>query len=405
MSRFGALHERPFRLLWLGRTTSSFGDAITGIALTFAVLKIGSATSLGVVFAAFTISRAGFTLAGGVWADRLSRRKLMLACDVLRGVTQATIAALWMTGAIDVWHFVVAAVVTGGAAAFFGPASTAFVPETVTLPRIQQANALISLSDGGANVVGPALAGVLIGVFGFATAFIVDAVTFAVSALALAAIRVDERAATVERRPFLHELAEGWREVRARRWVQAAFASFAIGNVTVAVFFVLGPQVFVDELGGARDWGLAMSVAAAGGIAGSIAALRLRPRRPLLVSFPVVFPGALALLALVPPLPAVLVGLASAGFFFGSTFGNALWDTVLQQHIPRHVLSRVSSYDWLISLVFMPLGFTLAGPLAEAVGRDTTLIAAAVAAACAYLGPLLVREVRALERLDFAEAA
>jgi MFS family permease len=400
--RLGPLDEAPFRLLWIGRSTSQFGDAITNIALAFAVLDLASATALGVVFAAFTLSRTVFTLAGGVWADRLSRRKLMLVCDVLRAAAQAAVAVLWIAGSIEVWHFVVAAVVTGGAAAFFGPASTAFVPETVTRARTQQANALISLSDGAANLVGPALAGVLIGLFGLGTAFVVDAATFAVSAVALAAIRVDGRAEVAERRPFLHELAEGWREVRARRWVQAAFASFALGNVSIAVFFVLGPQVFAEELGGARDWGLAMSIGAAGGIAGSLVALRWRPQRPLLLSIPIMIPEAIALLTLVPPLPAVAVGVATAGFFFGSSLGNALWDTVMQQHIPRRVLSRVSSYDWLISLVFMPLGFTLAGPLSDAVGRDATLLAAAAAAACAYVGPLLVPEVRALRRLDGA---
>jgi hypothetical protein len=189
--------------------------------------------------------------------------------------------------------------------------------------------------------------------------------------------------------------------VRARAWLQVAFGSFALGNLGIAVFFVLGPQVFAEELGGARDWGIAMSIAAAGGIAGSVAALRLRPRHPLRVSFPIVMGAVLATLSLVPPLPALLVGLAAARFFFGSTFGNALWDTVVQQRIPRHVISRVNSYDWLISLVFMPLGYALAGPLADLIGRDATLLAAAVAGTIAYLGPLLSGEVRSM-RLDDA---
>jgi hypothetical protein len=98
----------------------------------------------------------------------------------------------------------------------------------------------------------------------------------------------------------------------------------------------------------------------------------------------------------------VLVGLAAASFFFGSTFGNALWDTVVQQQIPRHVISRVNSYDWLISLVFMPLGYALAGPLADWIGRDATLLAAAAAGTIAYLGPLLSRDIRSMRRDDDA---
>ena len=400
--RLGPLEQRPFRLLWIGRTTSSFGDAITNIALAFAVLEIASATALGAVFAIFTISRTAFTLVGGVWADRVSRRLVMLAADVVRGATQAAIGALWIGGAIEVWHFGLASVLLGGASAFFGPASTGFIPDTVGRERLQQANALISLSDGAASLAGPALAGGLIAVFGLGFAFVFDAATFAVSALSLAFLRVREYVSERERTRFAHELAEGWREVRARSWVQVAFASFALGNLGIAVFFVLGPQVFADELGGARDWGIAMSIAAAGGIAGSVAALRLRPRYPLRVSFPIIMGAVLATLSLVPPLPAALVGVATATFFFGSAFGNALWDTVLQQHIPRHVISRVNSYDWLISLVFMPLGFALAGPVSDAIGRDATLLAAAAAGTAAYLGPLLSREVWTMERADAA---
>ena len=397
--RLGALEERPFRLLWIGRTTSSFGDAITNVALAFAILEISSATALGVVFAIATISRTAFTLIGGVWADRISRRLVMLVADVLRGAAQGALGVLWITDAIEVWHFAVAAAVVGGASAFFGPASTGFIPDTVGRARLQEANALISLSDGAAHLAGPALAGVLIAAFGLGFGLLFDAATFCVSALALALIRVREHQEKRERRRFVHELAEGWREVRARAWLQVAFASFALGNLGIAVFFVLGPQVFAEELGGARDWGIAMSIAAAGGIAGSVAALRLRPRHPLRVSFPIVMGAVLATLSLVRPLPALLVGLAAASFFFGSTFGNALWDTVVQQRIPRHVISRVNSYDWLISLVFMPLGYALAGPLADLIGRDATLLAAATAGTIAYLGPLLSREVRSM-RLD-----
>jgi MFS family permease len=400
--RLGALEQRPFRLLWIGRTTSSFGDAITNVAFAFAILEVSSATALGVVFAIATISRTAFTLIGGVWADRVSRRLVMLVADVLRGGVQGALGVLWITDAIEVWHFGLAAAVVGGASAFFGPASTGFIPDTVGRARLQEANALISLSDGAAHLAGPALAGVLISVFGLGFGLLFDAATFGVSALALALIRVGEHKEVRERRRFVHELAEGWREVRARAWLQVAFASFALGNLGIAVFFVLGPQVFLEELGGARDWGIAMSIAAAGGIAGSVAALRLRPRHPLRVSFPIVMGAVLATLSLVPPLPAVLVGLAAASFFFGSTFGNALWDTVVQQRIPRHVISRVNSYDWLISLVFMPLGYALAGPLADVIGRDTTLLAAAAAGTIAYLGPLLSREVRSMRRDDDA---
>ncbi|MGH3103610.1 MAG: MFS transporter, partial [Gaiellaceae bacterium] len=359
--RLGALEERPFRLLWIGRTASSVGDAISTIAIAFAVLEISdSASALGLVFAAFTLSRVAFILAGGVWSDRLSRRRVMIACDLVRGAAQAAIAALLIAGAAEVWHLALGAAFVGAASAFFGPASTGFVPETVSPERLLQANALLSTSDSASFLVGPALSGVLIAAFGTGVAFAIDAASFGVSAVFLLALRVSEHP-KAERQTFFADLARGWREVRARTWLQAAFVTFSLSNVAIAVFFVLGPVVFLDELGGAADWGVALTVGALGGLVGSTLALRYRPRYPLRPSFLVILFVSVALLSLVSPLPPLAVGAACALMFGGIQLGNALWDTMLQQHVPRETISRVSSYDWVISLVFMPVGYMLAG--------------------------------------------
>jgi MFS family permease len=397
----GALRERPFRLLWLGRSTSAIGDAISGVALAFAVLEISdSASALGAILAVFTLARVTFTLVGGVWSDRVSRRLVMLVCDVIRGGAQAAVAALLIAGAAELWHLGVGAALVGGASAFFGPASTGFVPETVSRERLQQANALLSATDSASWLIGPAVSGILIAAFGTGVAFAIDAASFFASAVFLLAIRVDARAQRAERKTFLADLAHGWREVRARTWLQAAFVTFSLSNVAIAVFFVLGPVVFEEELDGAADWGIAMTVGAAGGLVGSAAALRYRPRYPLRPGFLVILPVSLAMVSLVPPAPPVVVGAAAGLMFGGIQLGNALWDTMLQQHVPREAISRVSSYDWLISLVFMPLGYTVAGPLADAIGRDATLIAAGALSAAANLGVLLVPSVRNLQRLD-----
>lgn len=399
--RLGALEERPFLLLWIGQSTSAIGDAISGIALAWAVFEIGqSASALGLVLAAFTAGRVVFILAGGVWSDRLPRQRVMVACDLVRFGTQAAVAAALITGVAELWHLVVAGLLVGGASAFFGPASTGLIPETVSPARLQQANALMSTSGSAAWLAGPAIAGVLVGYLGAGVAFAVDAASFAVSVAFLLALRVPARAAPTERQSFLADLAHGWREVRARTWIVAALVTFSLSNTAIAVFFVLGPVIANEELGGATDWGLAMTIGAGGGLAGSLLALRYRPARPLIPSFLVILFASVALLSLVPPVPAVAIGVASGLMFMGIQLGNALWDTMMQQHVPADVLSRVSSYDWLVSLVFMPLGFTLAGPLADAIGLDTTLIAAAILSAAANLGVLLVPGVRNLRRMD-----
>jgi MFS family permease len=373
VSRLGPLHESQFRLLWLGRTTSSIGDALIPVALAFAVIdETGSATDLGLVMAAYTLARVVLILVGGVWADRLPRRLVMLTADLVRAVSQGLLAFLLISGSAEIWHLAVAGAVSGGAQAFFGPASTALVPDTVSLARLQQANALVGMTGSGAELFGPALSGVLVAAVGPGWVFAVDAASFALSAVFLLAMRVRE-AAPAETQPFLREIAGGLREIAARRWLSVSLVTFAIGNLTIASYFVLGPLIVERELGGARDWGLVLTGGAAGGLIASLVALRYKPRRPLLVGFALLLVQPISVLALIPPLP--VLGLAvTAAIGYGSvSIFNVFWETVLQQQVPRHALSRVSSLDWMVSLVFMPIGYTIAGPLSDAIGVDETL--------------------------------
>lgn len=398
--RLGVLEERPFRLLFLARVSSVVGDSLIPVALAFAVLEIGGgASGLGLVLAAFTLARVAFIVAGGVWADRLPRRLVLVACDVVRAAVDAFVAVALLTGSMELWMFVVMASLFGAASAFFGPASTALLPATVSPPRLQQANALLGMTRNAADVFGPAVSGVLVVAAAPGWVFAIDAVTFVASALVLLRLRVQETVRQ-ERQRFLAEVAEGWREVRSRRWLRVGFAAFAFGNLGIAVFPVLGPLVAEQELGGAHAWGLIVAGGAVGGVVGGVGAYRVLPRRPLMFSFLVWPLAAVPLLALVPPLPALGIAVANAAFLFGVSFGNAVWETVLQQRIPAERLGRVGAYDWMVSLVFMPIGSVAAGPLAAAVGVDTTLIAAAALIVAADIGALLAApEIRALPAL------
>src|SRR4029453_8557241 len=145
---FGALRERRFRLLWIGQTTSTLGDGLVPVALAFAVIQTldGSPTDLGIVLAAQPLPLVAFVLAGGVWADRLPRQMVMLVSDGVRGVVQATLAILLLTGNAEVWQLAVGMAIYGTAQAFFQPAATGLVPATISPARLQQANALLGLS-------------------------------------------------------------------------------------------------------------------------------------------------------------------------------------------------------------------------------------------------------------------
>jgi MFS family permease len=405
-TRLGPLEERPFRLLWLGRTTSALGDALTPVALAFAVVEEldGSAGDLGLVFASYSLARVVLVLGGGVWADRMQRRLVMLAADAIRCAAELTFFVLLLTGAAEVWMLMATAAVLGGAGAFFGPASTGLVAELVSLPRRQQANALLGMSESATFIVGPPVSGVLVALFGPAWVFAIDGITFAASFAFVAAMRIAPRSLP-ERSSFIGDLAAGWREVRSRAWLWVSFIGFGLNNMTYAAFFVLGPVVFERHLGGSAGWGLALGIGGAGAMVGGAVALRWRPRRPLLGAVLVWAATALPIAALASVQPAIVIGAAAAFAWAGIALGNAIWDALLQERIPNEVLSRVSSYDWLVSLVFQPLGFALAGPLAAANGTSTTLWAATAVSLGVHVGLLLLPDVWRLRRIDEPAAA
>jgi MFS family permease len=397
----GLLEERPFRLLWIGRTVSEAGDALVPVALAFAVLELtGSAADLGLVLAALFTSRVVFIVAGGVWSDRLPRQLVMIAADLARALVHILVALAFFTDVVEVWYLIVSSAVFGAASAFFGPASSGLVKSIVAPNRLQEANAILGISERVVQIFGPVLAGLLVAVAGYGVIFAIDAATFLVSAAFLLAMRLPRTVVRTERTTFLTDVAHGFGEVRRRTWLWTAFIAFAVSNLTIAFYFVLGPLVVQEELGGAKAWGLILTGGAIGGVLGSALALRWKPERPLVPAFLAMLSVSLQLLALIPPVPVPLLMTAAALALASIALGNALWETMLQQHVPRETISRVSALDWSISLVFMPLGYTIAGPLAEAIGVDTTLAIAAGLGAAANLAVLLVPSLRGLSRVE-----
>ncbi|MGH2920579.1 MAG: MFS transporter [Gaiellaceae bacterium] len=274
--RLGALQEPRFRLLWTAHSLSSVGDAMIPVAIAFAALQIGgSATAIGLVIAVNLVPRAALMLVGGVWADRLPRQYVMLASDLVRGASQATGAFLLLSGVAELWHLAAIAAVHGAGAAFFVPASSGLVPETVSPTRLQQANALMGISRNAFAVAGPVLSGLLVAAFDPGWVYAIDAVTFGLSALFL--VRLPAVGSRPERKNFLIDLVEGWHELTARSWVWTSILYFSVWNLAVAPFFVLGPVICERELGGARYWGVIMTGGSIGAVLGSVVALRFRP--------------------------------------------------------------------------------------------------------------------------------
>jgi MFS family permease len=402
-ARFGALTERPFRLLWLARTSSAVGDRMVPVALAFAVIGLGgSGTDLGLVLAAGLVPNVVFVLVGGVVGDRFDRTRVMLTTDVVRAVTQGTIAVLLLSHDAAVWNLAVSSAVWGAASAFFVPASTGVVPSTVSAGRLQQANALTALTRNAIGVGAPVVSGLLVASFGSGVVFAIDAASFVASAFFLLRLHLPK---SVEREPphFVSDLAAGWRELVARTWLWISIIAFSVWNLALAVFFVLGPLVFSRELGGARDWGLVMTGSSVGAVLGGTIALRWKPSHPLAALFTVTLVAPLQLLLLVPPAPAWGEALAALAAMMSVSTAVVLWTTTLQEQIPARALSRVSAYDWLGSLVAMPAGYALAGPISSGVGVDATLVGAACVMGGACLAALFVPSLRDVRRREEPE--
>ena len=395
---FGALQERDFRLLWIGQTTSAFGDSLIPVALAFAVIDLtGSRSDLGFVLMASVIPRAGLVLVGGVWADRIRRQVVMLSADAARCVTQSLVAAALLSGAAHIWQLIALSALYGAATAFFAPAETGLIPATVSPDRLQEANALMGLSRSAAWVVGPAAAGGLVAAAGPGWAFVVDAGSFAVSSISLALLSVRALQAA-KRSRFLDDLREGWRELTERTWVWSSIVYFGIWNLAVAPVWVLGPFVAARSLGGASAWGLIATCAAIGSVLGGVLALRLKPGRPLFVGYVALSAMALEPAALARPFPLYVVVLTALLGISTLSLANTLWQTTLQAHIPPARLSRVSAYDWLGSLIFSPVGYAVAGPLAAAIGTRATLLVSAGILGSSGLVVGLLPDVRAVRR-------
>jgi MFS family permease len=413
------LRETEYRKLFFGQATSVVGVMFTVVALPFAVLEIGgSATDIGIVEAANLVPLAVFVLVGGVWADRLQRQRVMLAADVLRFFLQVLTAALLISGAAQVWQLALIQVAMGVCEAFFRPASMGLMPEVVSPPRLQQANALSSLVMSGSITLGAVFAGIVVAAVGPGWGIGIDGLTYLVSAWFLLRLRPaaflgrrkEHGAASPGPSPggeeaggaeassssgFITDLIAGWREFTSHTWLWVMVAGVAVFLFAIeGPIQVLGPIIARDAYDGARTWGFTSAAMGVGQICGGLLSLRWRPRRPMLVVAAGMSLAAVpvALLALEAPVWTLYISLAVMGVEWG--LYDPFWMTCMQRVVAPEMISRVSSYDYLGSLAFFPAGLALAGPLADAVGVTTVLWGSAVAALLVSVFQLSWRDVR-----------
>jgi hypothetical protein len=394
------LSGRDFRRYWLGQSISMVGDGIYLVAVAWQVYELSNApTALAIVGLAQTIPMVAFVLVGGALADRLDRRKLLIVGAAIPGVAIGLLAVLAASGWLELWQIWAISAAVGIGRSISGPASGAFIPQLVTPDLLVQANSLGQLVRPLAmTLVGPALGGVLVGAFGFATAFAIDAASFGVAVLTLLAIPSRPLLRENVHTGILEDLREGFAYVRTQTWIWGTLLMATVWVLLViGPFDVLVPYVVKNDLGGgAAALGF---VYAAGGVGAIGAALvtghRGLPRRPVTWMILGWASGCAALAGVgvaVANWQAALALLVSSAAI---TFGEIVWITLLMKLVPGALMGRVRSVDWLLSIGLVPVSFAITGPVAGALGAQEVLVGSSLLAAVLAASTLLLPGMRA----------
>ena len=396
--RFPVFGIRDFRLLMADRllAPASFGFSMVGVS--FAVLKAtGSPADLSYVLAAQIAPSLIFAVLGGVAADRFPPQLVIIAANLMMAVGEGTFGLLALTGHPPLWAMIGLECVTGTGMAVFYPASQALLPRLVPDEMLQDASAISRLGMNTGTMAGAAAAGLLVAAAGPGWALTLCGLGMLGTVPLLLAIRgAKDKLNVSDASPSLvSELREGWAEFRSHTWLWVIVAQFAVVMMCwYGAFSVLGPVVAKAHLGGPAAWGAITAADAFGLIAGGIASLRITPRRPML--FVVLTGAAVAIspvsLAMVLPLPVICVTSFCLGVLVEMMMVQ--WTVALARNIPPGMLARVSAYDVLGSVMAMPAGALVAGPLGAAIGVSSAQYAAAIAILVVSALALIPRDIR-----------
>jgi DHA3 family tetracycline resistance protein-like MFS transporter len=386
-------------------TASLVGDGVFLVALAWQVYTVSNApAALSAVGLAMSVPHVAFLLVGGVVSDRVDRRRVMVVADLVRGAAMAGLAILAWSGSRSLWPIATVAVVYGGATAFFGPSFDAIVPEVVPPELLGSANSLDQLVRPLASrLVGPAVGGWIVAATGTGAAFLLDAATFLVSAIAVGAMARSSarRAPDEDSASAVAEIREGYRYVRRHVWLWGTFAA-----ATIAYLLFMGPtEVLVPFLvktslhGSAGTLGAVFAMGGVGAVTGAVLMSRRRmPRR--FVAFMYLTWGVATFAVAGYGLARVPWQVMAACFAFNAleTAGTIVWATAKHRLVPARLLGRVSSFDWFISIGLVPVSFALTGPVATVFGVRGTLVGAGMLGGTVTIAALLLPGLRAFER-------
>jgi MFS family permease len=419
--RFPVLAIRDFRLLLADRMIAPASVGFSLVGVSFAVLKLtNSPTDLSYVLAAQIAPSLIFALLGGVAADRFPPQRVIIAANLMMALGEGTFGILVLTSRPSLWAMMGLEALTGTGIAVFYPASQALLPRLVPRGMLQEASAISRLAMNTGQMSGAAVAGLLVAATrspGLALVLCGIGMVCTVPPLrSICAGRESLRSGVAggtsagssgiygvngTTPSMLTELREGWSEFRSHTWLWVIVAEFCVVMMAwYGAFSVLGPVVARAHLGGAAAWGAITAADAFGLIAGGLVSLRFTPRRPML--FVVLTGGAVAIsplsLAMVLPLAAICAASFGLGVFVEMMMVQ--WTVTMARNISPEKLARVSSYDVLGTVMAMPAGALIAGPLGAAIGTSRAEYAAAGAIVLAAALALIPRDIRTIRNDD-----
>ena len=395
-----AFRSRDFRLLWTGQAVSLLGDTAFLVALGWRTFTLtGSARSLGYVLTLQGLGLLSTVLIGGALADRYDRRTMMLVSDVSRFGIVGALTVIDGTGHLSIGVLLGLGFAEGLATGFFTPALGGLVPLVVEEPRLGSANALIGMARQGSLLVGPSFAGLLYGFAGSTVVFGFNAASFLVSFGFVWATRprLPERA---DAQGTLREIRAGFRYVAGVPWLWVTISLFAFVLMCQwAPIQVLTPKLVRSHFHlGVRAYGLFFSMLGAGMIVGAVSFAQINPRRRRgLISYLIWMVNSLLVIvfALSPWYSVAVVASFFRGICIG--FGIAVWETMLMELVPQHMLSRVISLDWFGSFGLTPVGLVVVGAVSSLAAPGTIIALGACVSILIVAGGLLSRQIRTID--------
>lgn len=431
-----ALKARPYALVWIGQSLSGLGDSIFTIALAWQVLLMtNSGTAMGLVLVASMVPRLLFLLLGGVMADRLPRRLILLWSDGGRGLVVLLISVLGWAGLLQFWHLLLEALIFGLVDGFFTPAVMALTPDLVEKDDLPSANALIAVSQTLTQLIGPVLGAGLIALISPLGVFALNGLSFWLSAVFLLAVRLPARSSQPrnwqgseiaevqswyaegqgeanewtgrQRRGIagvLGDIWEGFVYVRRSRWLWVSILCLSIGGMGMAGPVSVAMPRLVHDVYGQGAWllGVVSSSVAVGSLPGLVLVGQSgRLKRRGLISYLSLIPAGVGIILLGLPWsrPAFFIAGPIAGALFGlsGAFFNTNWFTILQEMVPGNKLGRVISLNMLGSFAMVALAQALSGVLTDQLGPSLVFLLGGLLALCVNGLPLFVREVREMQ--------